>query len=65
MCEYNPYEKRGSYEHEPCFNKATHVVGHDGKWHLCESCAALPEFNKYRVKRRVWNKYGEKINEPG
>jgi hypothetical protein len=48
-CEYNPAEKRAAYENEVHAN-ADFVVGANGLWRLCSSCAALPEFK--RLKKR-------------
>lgn len=53
QCEYNPQEKRPKCYGEACFNAAAVVLGHDGKWHVCDSCARLPEFNRFRVKQRL------------
>jgi hypothetical protein len=58
-CEWNPHTKSlaqrrwagDRYVYSGCANEATLSVGADGKYHLCESCAALPEFRRYR--RRV------------
>lgn len=52
-CEYNPRQGRAKYEGEPCHNEATVSVGADGKWHLCESCAALPDFKRFRSRRPI------------
>lgn len=50
-CEYNPTDKCARFAGEPSHGEATVCVGYDGAWHLCASCAALPEFRKYRSKR--------------
>ena len=42
-CEYNPAAGRAAYGHE--LHAAAEVVV--GKWRLCASCAALPEFGRY------------------
>jgi hypothetical protein len=56
-CEWNPAEKRPAFDDDPPHGEATQVVGVDGKWHLCDGCASLPEFARYRkrstLKRRV------------
>lgn len=53
-CEYNPVT------HGPaclpplpgdCKNEADLMVGAKGEWHICATCAALPEFKKFRVRR--------------
>lgn len=55
-CEYNPKFQRPSTDppsEGDCPNRSAICLGHEGKWHVCESCAALPEFNKYRKRRPV------------
>lgn len=47
-CEWNPDEGRAAYENE-VHSFATVSLG-NGKWHLCESCAALPEFKRFRKR---------------
>ena len=52
ICEYNPDAKRARYDNESvCGNPARWSVGAHGRWHLCNNCAALPEFA--RMRRRV------------
>jgi hypothetical protein len=54
-CEYNPVQHRASYEPDDlgaCPNETEYVVGADGLWHLCGSCAALPEFRRFKKTRR-------------
>jgi hypothetical protein len=55
-CEYNPVT-RGPSCIPPlpgdCKNDATLMIGAKGEWHICASCAALPEFKKYRVRRAL------------
>lgn len=53
-CEYNPEAKRAAYENE-VHAQAELIVGANGKWRLCGSCAALPEFKRLR-KRKVIQK---------
>jgi hypothetical protein len=58
LCEWDPvrgepanYFDHGEWvEHLGCDNQSTLSVGANGKWHLCESCAALPEFKRYRKR---------------
>ena len=52
-CEWNPTEKRAAFNDDPAHGEAVWSVGVDGKWHLCESCAALPEFARYRNRQRL------------
>lgn len=49
-CEWNPEENRAAFENE-CHDHATVIVGADGDWRLCEKCAALPEFKRFRKRR--------------
>lgn len=36
-----------------CQREATLSVGANGEWHLCEKCAALPAFKRYRNRAPV------------
>lgn len=56
-CGYNPTAKRASYADE-YHAKATWVVGHAGKWYLCDECVKLPEFKNYQIKEKL----NDKIN---
>lgn len=38
-------------ERQGCTNRAMLSVGANGEWHLCDTCAALPDFKRFR--RRV------------
>ncbi len=53
-CEWNPRANRPSWDDEHHYETtpAEVIVGHKGDWRLCASCAALPRFNRYRV--RTW-----------
>lgn len=54
LCEYNPVTADASYggrAEGDCPNEASVCLGKDPSWHLCESCAALPRFKRFR--RRV------------
>lgn len=54
-CEWDPVGARPArtsddhYEQTP----ADLIVGADGAWRLCSSCAALPVFGRYRVRRPI------------
>lgn len=55
-CDWNP--KRHDVAYEParegdCPNEATVIVGGNGRWHLCDSCAALPEFSRFKARTRI------------
>jgi len=52
-CEWNP--KFGGPSSDPiawgdCENQATVCLGRTTSWHLCDSCAALPEFKRFKVR---------------
>lgn len=51
-CEWNPTENRLSYcsEHH---EKATWVIGAKGQYRLCDVCANLPRFKRYRIRRKI------------
>ena len=54
LCEYNPVAGNASYGGQmegDCLNEATVCLGNNPSWHLCESCAGLPRFKRFR--RRV------------
>lgn len=40
-------------EQRGCKNDAELLVGGNGAWRLCRSCARLPEFNQYRNRRPI------------
>lgn len=50
-CEWNPDEQRAAYIDDEVHAKAEVIVGADGHWRLCASCAALPFFAGFRVTR--------------
>lgn len=49
-CEYNPEKKAARVTTDPDHGPATVSIG-NGMWHLCDSCAALPEFTRFKPKR--------------
>lgn len=51
-CEYNPRERRAAYQNE-VHTTAELIVGANGKWRLCRTCAELPEFKKLRVRKEI------------
>lgn len=51
-CEWNPETKAAAYWHE-VHAAAEWIVGHDGRWRLCDECAKLPEFKRHRTRRRI------------
>lgn len=48
-CEYNPEKKAAAFENE-VHAQATMIVGAKGQWRLCASCAALPEFRRFKTR---------------
>lgn len=52
-CEWNPTENRPAFEDDPPHGEATMMVGVDGRWHLCASCAESGAFKRYRVRRSL------------
>lgn len=51
LCEWNPVTHNAATSPPApgdCPNEASVCVGSGISWHLCESCAELPEFSKYR-----------------
>lgn len=50
-CEWNRVEQRPTRGDDAHQSEATIMVGAQGQWHLCDSCAALPEFKRYRVRK--------------
>jgi hypothetical protein len=59
MCEWDPEESQparyipGTDQHWGCPNDAEIIVGAKGQWRLCESCAALPEFKRFRKRKQI------------
>lgn len=52
-CDWNPSKERGLWiEEEPHF-VAEVMVGAGGKFRLCQKCAALPRFKKYRKREPI------------
>ena len=51
-CEWNPSENRAAYDIDDHYlnTPARVIVGADGQWRLCESCAALPRFKRFRKR---------------
>jgi hypothetical protein len=59
-CDWNPKENKpseyitGSYgPTNGCQNETTVRIGSKKVWHLCDSCAALPVFKKYRSRKKL------------
>lgn len=56
-CEWSPTRGEAAYSDDPHWLdrsvKAAWIVGAGGKWRLCEGCAALPEFKRFRSRVRI------------
>ena len=53
LCEFNPKITKASYGGHvdgDCTNEATVCLGSRPSWHLCDSCAALPFFSRFRTR---------------
>jgi len=50
-CEWDPMLGEPAKVGRGCPNKAALSVGAHGEWHLCRSCAALPRFKRYKVRK--------------
>lgn len=46
-CEWDPQNDCEATVANGCQSQATVSLGR-GKWHLCDSCAGLPRFRRYR-----------------
>jgi hypothetical protein len=55
-CQWNPEINdlnkgfMSGWEHHV---KATWIIGANGKWRLCDGCAALPKFKRFTVRKRI------------
>ncbi len=54
-CEWNPEGSRPAYDGDAHHREApaTVIVGADGQWRLCTSCARLPVFARFRVRKAI------------
>lgn len=53
-CEWDPARDAPALgDGTGCPNEATISVGAAGEWHLCERCASLPRFGRFRVRRQL------------
>ena len=52
-CEWDPTRDSPATTTEGCRNRADLIVGADGKWRLCFSCARLPRFKRLRLRAPI------------
>ncbi len=52
-CEWDPETNTPAKVTVPSHAQADLIVGANGEWRLCRSCAALPQFAKYRKRTEV------------
>lgn len=54
-CEWNPSRDGEAWEGDAHFwaNRATVLVGANGNYRLCASCAALPRFQRFKHRAIV------------
>ena len=52
-CEWDPTRDAPATTTEGCRNRADLIVGADGKWRLCFSCARLPRFKRLRLRAPI------------
>lgn len=53
VCEWNPDADRPGLTGDRYHDDASVLVGSDGAWRLCASCAGLPRFARFRVRRPI------------
>jgi hypothetical protein len=56
-CEWNPTANRPAFNDDPPHGEAVWSVGVDGKWHLCDACAQLPAFARYRRRAMLHRRH--------
>lgn len=52
-CEWNPEKSEPTESKKLSHAEATWIVGAKGQWRLCDKCVELPEFKRYRVRKRI------------
>lgn len=53
-CDWDPEKNAEAYSGEGCPNEAVLSVGSKDDWWLCEECAALPAFSRYKRREPLW-----------
>lgn len=64
-CEWDPARDALAYAHDAHhgLNLATWIVGANGNYRLCDSCAALPTFQRYRRRKRIERQFAAVVGE--
>ena len=54
-CEWSPEDDRPALSSDVHHQTtpAMFIIGADGQWRLCSSCAVLPRFKRFRTKRII------------
>ena len=54
-CEFDPVRGEAAFDGDShnATVPAVWIVGGNGQWRLCDSCAALPRFAKFRKRQRI------------
>jgi hypothetical protein len=62
-CEWSPGDNRPAWTIDRHHREtpATIIVGADGQWRLCDACAALPRFRRYRTRKKIDREHFEAI----
>lgn len=55
QCEWEPKHGRPAHLDDEHHGDATVSVGADGQWHLCKSCAQLPQFKRFTTRKEIGN----------
>jgi hypothetical protein len=56
ICEWNPAENQEAYTTDKPHANAIWQIGTNTTWHLCDQCARLPRFRKYKKRDLLKNK---------
>lgn len=52
-CEYDPINNRLIFANGNPHARADYIIGAKGQWMLCNSCAQLKIFNKYKIRKEL------------
>jgi hypothetical protein len=52
-CEYDPDLRQAKVSDKYHRVPATVIVGADGQWRLCDACAALPVFRRFKNRQPI------------